>query len=186
MNMGYSTSFKGKLHFNRPLHHKEWLELTELASYNQEVYEKYAIDGNTIPGSYLQWEPDQDGLYYGWNGAEKFYEYVEWLRWVIESYMKPHGLVLNGQMSYQGEEDDDKGEIIVMDNLVSVKEFSEVVLLIKFPTSEHREAFKKWFIQDGAQRFIDTQHTASEENKYLHQVIFNESENIISAEQQTL
>ena len=53
-----------------------------------------------------------------WDGGEKFYEYVKWLEYLIEHFLKPWGYKLNGDVTWQGEESDDRGMIRVTDNKV--------------------------------------------------------------------
>jgi hypothetical protein len=125
--MGYSTDFEGVLKFNRELTHKEWLELKKLADYDSKddgTYESYTETPDTIPDAYLQWEPTEDGDGIQWNGAEKFYEYIHWLRWLIKHYMKPRDLVLNGEIKWQGEEIGDVGILVCVDNKVTTKKLT--------------------------------------------------------------
>ena len=58
-----------------------------------------------------------------WNGSEKTYGVnVEngWFTWLIDNFFKPCGYVLNGEMTWQGEEDDDTGTINIENNIVSL------------------------------------------------------------------
>ena len=58
-----------------------------------------------------------------WNGSEKTYGVnVEngWFTWLIDNFFKPCGYVLNGEMTWQGEEDDDTGTIKIENNIVSL------------------------------------------------------------------
>ena len=58
-----------------------------------------------------------------WNGSEKTYGVnVEngWFTWLIDNFFKPCGYVLNGEMTWQGEEDDDIGTIKIENNNVSL------------------------------------------------------------------
>jgi hypothetical protein len=71
------------------------------------------------PGLWCQWEVTADGGYLQWNGTEKFYDYVEWMRYLIEHFFAPWGHVLNGAMDWQGENEDDTGVITVIDNVVT-------------------------------------------------------------------
>lgn len=109
--MGYTTEFKGGLKLSRELTHKEWRELKELAEYDRDVYRRYTETPETIPASYNQWEPNDEGTEIVWNGGEKFYDYVHWLRWIAKHYLTPRGLELNGEMQWQGEEIGDVGVI---------------------------------------------------------------------------
>ncbi len=38
-----------------------------------------------------------------WNGAEKFYNYVEWLQYLIDKILAPRGYTLNGECQWFGE-----------------------------------------------------------------------------------
>ena len=119
--MGYSTEFYGEFKLNRELSHKEWLELRALASYNDSLYANYTDTPETIPKSYLQWEPNEDGTAIRWNGGEKFYDYIHWLRWLTKRYLKPHGLVINGKIEWRGDEVADIGVITAVDNKITSK-----------------------------------------------------------------
>lgn len=74
------------------------------------------------PGLWCKWAPNADGTSIEWNGNEKFYDYVEWLRYLIEHFIKPWGYVLNGEVEWQGEDRDDRGKIIVTNNDVTSRE----------------------------------------------------------------
>lgn len=125
--MGQAISFIGALTFNRELTHKEWLELTDLShevSSRNHLYTKYTDTPETIPEGYLQWEPNNSGTEFRWNGAKGFHNYIHWLRWIIKHYMKPHELVLNGQVLWQGEEISDAGMMNVIDNKVTYQKIT--------------------------------------------------------------
>ncbi len=73
------------------------------------------------PGLWCQWEVTDNGLFLQWNGTEKFYEYVEWLRYLIDHFFVPWGCVLNGEIGWQGEDENDMGVIKVADNIVATR-----------------------------------------------------------------
>lgn len=73
------------------------------------------------PGLWCQWEITPDGTEFGWNGAEKFYNYVEWLKYLINNFFEPWGIKLNGEIFWEGEDHDDQGKIIVTDNVVKTQ-----------------------------------------------------------------
>lgn len=79
-------------------------------------------EGNHSPGLWCQWEIDNfngsDTL--GWNGGEKFYNYVEWLKYLINRFFSKWGVILNGEIQWRGEEWDDTGTITVTDNVVTI------------------------------------------------------------------
>ena len=73
------------------------------------------------PSLWCQWVPSEDGSAIEWDGGEKFYNYVEWLKYLIEHFLKPWGYVLNGEVRWDGESRDDMGIIICKDNVVTKK-----------------------------------------------------------------
>ena len=72
------------------------------------------------PGLWCQWEINEDGTELSWNGGEKFYNYIEWLNYLIKSFFKPWGRKLTGELFWYGEEREDMGKIKVRDNEVFV------------------------------------------------------------------
>lgn len=89
------------------------------------------------PGLWCQWEPTEDGRAIEWNGTEKFYDSVEWMQYLIDHFLRPEALakgvlpflqanhILNGTIKAQGEDIDDRWELVVRDNLVSEVRLSE-------------------------------------------------------------
>lgn len=71
------------------------------------------------PGLWCQWTPSEDGATLGWDGGEKFYNYVEWLEYLIAHFLKPWGYQLNGTVTWSGEESSDHGQIVVKNNTVT-------------------------------------------------------------------
>lgn len=65
------------------------------------------------PGLWCQWVPTEDGSGIEWDGGEKFYYYVEWLRYICDHFLEPWGYTLSGKVEYQGESDEDKGAVHV-------------------------------------------------------------------------
>lgn len=58
-----------------------------------------------------------------WNGNEKSYSINEdngWFTWLIDNFFKPNGYILNGEMTWQGEDDTDTGTITITDNVVNI------------------------------------------------------------------
>jgi hypothetical protein len=82
------------------------------------------ISGNeppiTQPGLWLKWEPTEDRKYLVWNGAGKFYNAEHWICYLIEKVLEPRGYSLNGVVNAQGEDDNDKWNIRVVNNSVLV------------------------------------------------------------------
>jgi len=72
------------------------------------------------PGLWCQWVPSEDGAELAWDEGEKFYEYVEWLQYLISHFLEPWGYTVNGQVAWEGEDREDRGRIDVTDNVVKV------------------------------------------------------------------
>ena len=69
------------------------------------------------PGLWCQWIINKDHL--EWDGGEKFYNYIEWLEYLIAHFFEPLGYKLNGDIEWQGEDYEDFGTIHVVDNEVT-------------------------------------------------------------------
>jgi len=87
-------------------------------SHEDDVVE-YNWPPKTQPGLWLQWIPTKDLAGFEWDGTEKFYNYEEWLVYLVENFLKPWGYVLNGSVEWSGEEGTDNGYLLVEDNEVS-------------------------------------------------------------------
>lgn len=73
------------------------------------------------PGLWCQWQPDETGNYIGWAGSEKFYDYVEWLQYLVDHFLSKWGVTISGVIRWQGERQDDFGSIVVNDNVIERK-----------------------------------------------------------------
>ena len=80
---------------------------------------EYNRPASTQPGLWCQWIIENDELV--WDQGEKFYEYEAWLVYLIDNFIAPSGYKLNGEIQFQGEDEDDFGLIIVVDNEVEIK-----------------------------------------------------------------
>ncbi|MFC1707771.1 hypothetical protein ACFL59_13315 [Planctomycetota bacterium] len=76
----------------------------------------------TQPGLWCQWVPNPEGTALVWDGIEKFYDYVEWLKYLIASMLKPWGYTIDGHVLWHGERWNDTGVIHVIRNDVTAKE----------------------------------------------------------------
>lgn len=144
--MGYTTDFRGRFKLNKTLDAKTATYLrkfSETRRMKRKLDAKYGVEGEfyvdgggcfgqdrepsitdynsppkTQPGLWCQWVPSDDGEGVEWNGAEKFYEYVAWLEYLIKNFLAPKGYVLNGKVQYRGEDFEDIGTIVVKSNVV--------------------------------------------------------------------
>lgn len=111
--MGYTTKFTGAIKLSRKLTMAEAKELLEIAaSDNSEQFT--GID------AYFQWVPADTLEHIVWDEGEKFYKYVEQLRWLCGDWLDQRGIEAHGTMLWQGEETGDSGTLGVLGNEVSV------------------------------------------------------------------
>ena len=76
---------------------------------------------NGQPGLWCQWVPTEDLQGIEWNGGEKFYDYIEWIQYLIHNFLGTWGYVVSGEVSWEGESSDDLGKIIIVNNEVTTK-----------------------------------------------------------------
>lgn len=94
--------------------------------YYVEGDENNIIDYNnppsTQPSLWCQWVPvERDGEHYiEWDGSEKFYNYVDWIVYIIDKILTPRGYSLTGDVKWQGERGSDFGLISINENTVTV------------------------------------------------------------------
>lgn len=147
--MGYTTEFEGCFSLNKELDDVTFdflKKLNETRRMARNVNAKYGVEGEfyvdgggmcgqaheksiidfngapkTQPGLWCKWTPTEDRRGIEWDGAEKFYAYVEWLEYLISKVLAPRGYVLNGSVKFRGEESDDRGTIKIKDNVVDGK-----------------------------------------------------------------
>lgn len=131
---------------------------------NEDNIINYNTPPKTQPSLWCQWVPTEDGRGIEWDGNEKFYKYVEWLQYLIDRvfpYILEDGdepLVLNGEIEWRGEEDDDIGRIVVKDNKVTTL-FGEI-------TYPEQGTTRVFFVTDGP--IVDGDNAQNEE---LHETL---------------
>lgn len=142
--MGYSTYFSGAFTI-KPRHpltnkvHKNTVREQIDALYCNDDWRKPNKLPN-YPDSYCQWttggEPGNDvGIIHG--GEEKFYNYVEWLQYIIDHILVPNDYVISGEVKYHGEEPGDAGILIIKDHPLGQRVIQITMdKLIKFVKSD--------------------------------------------------
>jgi hypothetical protein len=108
--MGSSTFFNGRFTLNKPLKDDLYKELINFNHTRHPDIMSY--------GLWCQWIPTDDKTTIVHDGGEKFYNYVEWLEYLIQHFLKPNGYILNGEVEGQGETMGDYFKIICRNNLV--------------------------------------------------------------------
>jgi hypothetical protein len=78
------------------------------------------------PGLWCQWVPNEEGTAIVYDGGEKFYSFVEWIKYLVEHFLEPWGYKVNGSVMWQGEDIGDVGKIFVRNNEVRVVEMTSL------------------------------------------------------------
>lgn len=90
------------------------------------------IDSNKSPfnqpGLWCAWEPSEDGAKIQWNGSEKFYDYVEWIKYINDNFLKRWGVTINGEVEWSGEEREDVGTIYAKNGHIFTSDENELQL----------------------------------------------------------
>jgi hypothetical protein len=153
-NMGYTTDFEGQVDISPPLNAEEREFLTKFSDTRRMNRQKgpYFVDATGFagqdpmpdilnynsppegqPGLWCQWTPTEDGSALEWDGGEKFYESAEWMRYLIDHFLKPGAIAkshlpflqtnhtVNGVIRAQGEDADDRWELVVENNRVTTR-----------------------------------------------------------------
>jgi len=143
--MGYTTEFDGSLDITPALSNKqvEFINtLTNTRRMGRNVEAKYGVEGEfyfgqgdsgqdrepniinyntppkTQPGLWCQWKVIPTQLM--WDGGEKFYDYISWLSYLINSLFENWNKKLNDGILWQGEEEDDFGTIYAKNNVLTI------------------------------------------------------------------
>jgi hypothetical protein len=85
--MGYNTKFEGEFRLDRPLADDTYYELEGL---DGPFYER-----ERLPSQWCQWKVGDDWQSIVWDGGEKFYGYIGWIRHINDKFLKPQNYVLN-------------------------------------------------------------------------------------------
>ena len=110
--MGYNTEFEGEFTLSKPLDEDTYYELEDLA------FSRH--DEECMPSIWCQWVVGADWQSIRWNGGEKFYGYIGWIRYINIKYLLPKGILLNGKVAFQGERPKDGGVILAKDGRIEV------------------------------------------------------------------
>jgi hypothetical protein len=93
------------------------------ASYDYTRHESIK-DSNRPPGGvpelWCHWIPTEDGTALQADQETPFYKYISWLHFLLLSFLMPWGYTLNGCVTWQGQDSDDRGVIVVERNSVMV------------------------------------------------------------------
>lgn len=139
--MGYTTDFEGCFTISPALTEEHQTYLEKFAETRHECCPMYSVEDDELtekvglsldengdfPDIWCQWIPARSDRL-AWDGGEKFYNYVEWLEFLIAHFFNRWGYTLSGSVTWQGEEHGDIGTILIEDgNEVKVLQVGESV-----------------------------------------------------------
>lgn len=112
--MGYTTDFMGEIKIKPELTVKQ---LVFIKSMFGDMREYNPIDAKKHELTHFDFEFNEDMNSIRWNGAEKFYDAVEKMQYVIDKTTKKFPKIkFEGILFAQGEELEDRWKLIVKDN----------------------------------------------------------------------
>jgi len=76
---------------------------------------------STQPGLWNGWVPNSNGTAIIWDEIENFYNYVDWIQYMIKNFFNPWGYILNGDIAWQGNSLKDTGIINIENNIINLK-----------------------------------------------------------------
>lgn len=117
--MSYHTNFWGMFSITPPLNATALAELR--AQLEQDWRKSAAFTDHSRPAVACHWEPSADGSALVWNEVQSFRDYDVWLRYLVEHFFAPRDYMLDGEMRYSGENDDDEGVIRIARNRVTIE-----------------------------------------------------------------
>jgi hypothetical protein len=86
--------------------------------YNSPIILEYNEPPSSQPSLWCHWIVTKTEL--KWNGAEKFYNYIEWLQYLITHFFDKWSVALDGAMQWQGEDRTDRGTISVWSSKIHI------------------------------------------------------------------
>ena len=118
--MGYTTQFDGRFKLNKPLTDDLYNKLLDFSNTRHCSKDDYNSVAPGVPGLWCQWVPTSNKMSLEWDGVEKFYDYIEWLQYIIDNFLKPEGYEIteDSKVKYRGERFNDIGYLAVKDNVV--------------------------------------------------------------------
>lgn len=157
--MGYTTDFWGEVTISPPLNEDEAAFLRKFNETRRMNRAKgpYFVGGTGMlgqgsdsdiisyndppagqPGLWCQWVPTDGGDGLEWDGSEKFYHATDWMKYIIDHFLKPgadashshdpqfanftFNHTVNGVIDAQGEDPDDRWQLHVVENYVTTKQ----------------------------------------------------------------
>jgi hypothetical protein len=80
------------------------------------------------PSLYCNWIPSTEGDFLQWDGNDSFHYPSEWLDYLIDNFLRPWGVIVNGCVEWRGEKGDETntGTITVVNNSYVITKKTEI------------------------------------------------------------
>lgn len=126
--MGYNTKFSGVFMINKRIDERTFEIIEEIRDSRH--------DDRVMPSIWCQWRVGNDDRSIEWDGGEKFYGYIGWIKYLNDKVLRPRKYRLSGTVCFQGESPEDGGQLIADGNEVRVRwNYTDDVLAnFKFPS----------------------------------------------------
>ena len=112
--MGYTTRFNGSLKLNAALTTGQAAELRAFSKDPHQFCDHNHHVSAALPGTWCDWIPSPSGEALVWNGAEKFYSYVEWANYILDHFLSRWGIhYAASDVTYRGEDFVDTGRLVI-------------------------------------------------------------------------
>lgn len=122
--MGYNTDFSGNFNLHPAINSEQ-----------KKIYDDFQNkrhDYTDKPGLYCQWVISDDGKSLEWDGGEKFYNYIEWLEFINNTFFKQWKISITGFIQWDGDDFGDSGIIYISKNgLILNKTFQDFIDSLK-------------------------------------------------------
>lgn len=94
-----------------------------LENFNQKYREnqKHIEALKCVPSLWCPWQLTDIETISGPEEESKAYEYISWIKYLIDRFFKPLGISINGTVHWAGEDRDDRGKITIVNNSVSIQ-----------------------------------------------------------------
>ncbi len=121
--MSYYTRFTGRLALSRQLTLDEYRDLED----NWVDGVKLQIKGCGLYGeTWSPWSINKEGTELSIECDGSAYYWEEVLQLMVDQFFSPKGIILNGEMTWNGEEGGDLGRLIVKDNVIRTVSLDDI------------------------------------------------------------
>lgn len=117
--MGYYTSWSGGIDLGRQLTLDEYRLLEDILD------KDFDLPGKSYGHAWHSFHLNKEGTkLLPPEDSSKTYYWQETLQYLIDTWLTPMGIKLNGKLKWSGEESDDQGKVSIVDSVITVNDLS--------------------------------------------------------------